>query len=332
METAVAGGVSPVPTHAPPASTKSTKPVLLCSRESAGDGFSPEPFCGDGEAVKAEVVSDTGRPSPSVSKPQVSDRICSSFCSASIVVEVWPRAMMLTRVDAAQSCATPSDTIVKRPIATTTSMRLKPRLLKLDFSCAIDRYRLGLAFARDRDRFRRRDALRGTGHDHVGRAIRLELEDRARHRCACGQRPHRTVVVRLRHQIGVGRGIRVRAQETSVGGVVLRRADDLYRPEIPVPRAVQTNPQWTIQVHGPQPRALELPLDASYGVIELRRPRDVSEDGNGDRHHHCREADDDHQLDEREAAGTFAQEMEAGTHRTTQLSNGSAIGLKCFDV
>ena len=43
--------------------------------------------------------------SPCGSKPHVSERICSSFCSASTVVNVLFRAARLLPVDTANSCA-----------------------------------------------------------------------------------------------------------------------------------------------------------------------------------------------------------------------------------
>src|SRR5262245_11208320 len=97
-----------------------------------------------------------------------------------MVVKDWPRAMMLMRVEAANSWATPSETAVRSPMATTTSTRLKPRSLELHFACAIDRHRLGLAVAGNRDRHRLRNRLRHAGHNRIGGAVRAELDVRAR--------------------------------------------------------------------------------------------------------------------------------------------------------
>src|SRR3954462_12300602 len=112
--------------------------------------------------------------------------------------------MTLARVDSAKSCATPRDTTVSSPIATSTSTRLNPRLLELNLAGIVNRHCLRFAITRDGHGNRRRD-YRGHAVDHLrGCSVRAELNDRIAHPRAVGQRPHRAIKVRPRDDVGIG--------------------------------------------------------------------------------------------------------------------------------
>src|SRR4029079_17716549 len=100
------------------------------------------------------------------------------------VVDVAPLAMTFARVESAKSCATPSDTAVSRPMATSTSMRLNPRLFELNLARIVNRHSLRFAVSRDGDRHRRRNDGRDAADDFRRSSIRAELKDRIAYRRA----------------------------------------------------------------------------------------------------------------------------------------------------